>query len=395
MKRNRWGTEEKKILRRLRPKCSHLEISKVLTTLGYNRTKKAIRRKSEGLGLRLEQIGIPDLSGFSSDVHNAVNSILAERISPVPSIKPTIVREANPTKSELTTAYDWLEELVEIRKDLQTTPAPAVKLEEKGLSLALVISDVHIGRVITDETGRQAYNVEIALSRIQHLSQEVSRIVQERSAEELVILLVGDIADGADIFPGQSECNHTPPLFQIHLVVKALWDIILTIRADHPDLPIRITTCRGNHGRISTQKVSNWDNIVYQELELAADICKDRKLDTVTVYNNFDIEYNTVEVRGWKLLLRHKAPAQADTAAAVRKFSGWYGIHHWDAIVYGHWHHWGIFTWNSKPIFRNGSVIGGDPYSETLAVYDDPTQLVIGITEDKLPEFITPIVFER
>jgi len=106
-------------------------------------------------------------------------------------------------------------------------------------------------------------------------------------------------------------------------------------------------------------------------------------------------EYNNFEVKGWRGHIRHYAPVQAETAAAVSKFSKWQNLHGYDFMCYGHWHHWGISTFNGRLIFRNGSLAGGDDYAETFGSYDFPTQLMFGVTEEKVGEFITPIVYSN
>jgi hypothetical protein len=50
-----------------------------------------------------------------------------------------------------------------------------------------------------------------------------------------------------------------------------------------------------------------------------------------------------------------------------------------------------IIIWNGKPILRNGSVIGADDYAEELACYDNPNQLIFGVTEKSAACFFEPI----
>jgi hypothetical protein len=84
---------------------------------------------------------------------------------------------------------------------------------------------------------------------------------------------------------------------------------------------------------------------------------------------------------------------QCDTANAKAKYGGWLDIHQYDFMCFGHFHHWGINTFNNRPIFRNGSLGGGDDYSEGFGSYDQPCQLIFGVTPDQVCTFIVPLKF--
>jgi len=391
-----WSKEEKQLLRKLRPVFTTKEISDVFSSIGYTRSLEAIERKSRRLGIKFFSIGLPDTRGLDQDIVDTINSVLQKRRRLVtPPLHSTINRYPQRfSKEEEETALEWIEQLVQVRYDLNPPRIDSrVQTSHSDcMSLVVVLSDLHIGRTFKDLIENVSYNTDIAEQRCRKFTEEIISLYNKyNNVDEIVILLVGDLTDGIDIFPGQQEHSEITPLFQVHKATTFIWNMILSLR-NITDSSIRVVTCRGNHGRVGkTTKISNWDNIVYQELELVADICNMRFNDRIYVSNNFNVEYNTANVKGWKFLIRHYAPAQADTPAAQKKFGNWQDIHHWDALIYGHWHHWGIMTWQGRPVFRNGSVMGADPYAEELAVYDEPAQLVFGVSKEKLPEFITPI----
>ena len=96
----------------------------------------------------------------------------------------------------------------------------------------------------------------------------------------------------------------------------------------------------------------------------------------------------------WKGILRHVAPSGAETPSGVAKYASWAMMHNWDWMSIAHWHHWGLMTVCGKPIFRNGSLVGGDEYSEILAKHDDPVQLCWEVTNTEVCTNIQPIRFE-
>jgi hypothetical protein len=229
--------------------------------------------------------------------------------------------------------------------------------------------------------------MNIAENRLLALPEELRQAISE-PINEVVLLFVGDHVDGEGVFPHQEMHLESHAAQQVLRCTKAHWNMIQSFR-DKFDVLTRVITTKGNHGRTASSPEANWDNMLFQQLELLVDTQDDSKL---TIHNRYG-SFSTVNVKGWKGLLRHRAPAQADTGAAIAKFAGWYGIHEWDFLVYSHWHHWGVMTWNGHPIFRNGSIMGGDDYAESLSAYDHPVQLAFTVTEDRLPLSIYPVAF--
>ena len=58
------------------------------------------------------------------------------------------------------------------------------------------------------------------------------------------------------------------------------------------------------------------------------------------------------------LLALLAVPAGA-VSGGIGMHAGWIDMHDVDAICSGHFHHWGVNTYNDRPIFRNGSLSGG------------------------------------
>jgi predicted phosphodiesterase len=295
------------------------------------------------------------------------------------------------TTSQRTSTNKMLEQLREIREEVaRTNRWPAVQLEENSdnESLVVLLSDFHVGKVVQDESSRCLFDVAKAIVRIDSLRETVWQIlVKNMLVDEVVLILAGDLVDGEGIYPGQEMHLEVHVADQIKAVTTSLWKLITDLSGE---LKVRVVTCRGNHGRTGLSDEANWDNIVYQQLEILADMQNDSHLAVKNLYGNF----NTFEVRGWKGLVRHNAPMQADTGAAIAKFAGWHSIHQYDFLCYGHWHHWGVMTWNGKPLFRNGSLGGGDDYAEGFGAYDYPTQLAFIVSEDELIRNIYPISFK-
>lgn len=392
-----WKSKELELLASIRPFCSCKEISKVFSLLGYNRTFKSIEHKSSRLGLRFIELGYPDtISSFEKEVKEAVDTVVNYRLCSgwktlPPIISPT--EKAKITKERNEDIRDLYTELQELREE---TPrinsiigSEHIYMSTKE-TLCICLSDFHIGKKITNEEKQEIYNTEIAAERIRELGNKVSGILvgNKNTIDEVIILLIGDLVDGEGIYPGQAYNSESTVLYQVKAAVKAIWEFIQYIKEICPR--IRIITCRGNHGRTDNSQDANWDNIIYQQLELLADWEKEGSIHIKNLYE----KTNTFHCKGWKGLIRHYAPVQADTAAAIAKYAGWYSQTKWDFMNFGHWHHAGIFTWNTHPIIRNGSLCGGDDYAEEFGSFDYPTQVIYTVSEEEVLRYAYPVVLK-
>lgn len=393
MHKTNWDTKEDQLLEILRPHLSTGEIFEVFKELNIQRTKEAISRRARRLGIEFIDFGEPDAQSLTGEEKKAVVKALSRRAEILASIKPPPIQTAA-TKSRVSAALKVAaesarERLEERRLEVPRSSSLIKKIAHgPGESLCVVLSDFHIGRKVVDQSTQEiVYDVETGLSRIQSLPSKIVSQVPRRldKYDEIVVILCGDIVDGEDIFPGHAQQIQQVAEAQSASVVKQLWNTIRDLATIFP--LVRIVSAPGNHGRFGA---SNWDNVVYRQLEILVDSFNN---PNILISNKYE-KFNTVNVKGFKGLIRHSAPVQADTPSGRAKFGGWYDIHKFDFVCYGHYHHWGIFTWNAKPIFRNGSLIGADDYAEELAVSDIPCQLMFGVTEDYLPTTIVPIVFE-
>jgi len=143
-------------------------------------------------------------------------------------------------------------------------------------------------------------------------------------------------------------------------------------------------------GNSSGHEDSNWDNVVYQQLEMLINNYSDKNIGIEVKYG----DYNIFEVKGHKGLIRHIAPIQTDTPSARAKYGGWYKKYKYDFMIIGHWHHWGINNYNGIPVFRNGSLPGADDLAERMGVHDEPAQILFGVNNKRVPTYVYVIDFK-
>lgn len=391
-----WKDEELELLEALRPAMNNREIRQVLSALGYERSIEAVAKKSRSLGVKFIDFGVPAPVGLSQEARDAIDDVLALRDEQFSTVSPPNILSSAEKAAATTKRRSFIRDLSASLKEMRNeTPRTSSVSTKKATgdkeSLVIVLSDNHIGRTFHDpNTHNEIYNMEIGLSRLKSTPDKILDLLtpdQKNNIDEVVLLLIGDHVDGEGIFPGQELHLEEHAAEQVKQTTKGFWEVIKKIRANFP--LVRVITTKGNHGRAGLSAESNWDNMLFQQLELLVDLEEDPNL---TIKNRYG-DYNTCEIKGWKGLLRHKASPHADSPSGIAKFAGWYGIHQWDFVAYGHFHHWGVMTWNGKPIFRNGSMMGGDDYAEGFGAYDNPNQLCFTVSEKSLPVSIYPIKY--
>jgi len=272
-----------------------------------------------------------------------------------------------------------------------------IEFTEEGESLCILFSDWHIGKVIKKPGGDTIFNTEIAIKRITEsfvpqIMKIIKNVNKEKVIEDVRLFFVGDLIDNDIVYTTQRLHIDDPVAKQFHNAARAIMVFIAGLRASFasigsPDIPIKIESVPGNHGRgseFSDDAGCSWDTALMSTVDLAV---KYGEIPNVEVKFSWD-KYLMVDVRGHKGLLRHGAPPQAETAAGKAKFGGWNELFDYDFVCYGHVHHWGVNTYNGKPLFRNGALCGTDDLAIEMAVGDAWSQLVWGVSDSEIPTFI-------
>jgi len=245
------------------------------------------------------------------------------------------------------------------------------------ISVSLNIGDLHSGKLIrtahTNGKEKDVFNTEIAEARVSSLFDRTIDYIKEKEisgfvVDELNINLIGDLPDGEIIYKGQNNQIDNPVIRQQRNVSFWLWDGARKVRSELPELTISFKCTPGNHGRVSDSSASavetNWDNVVYLTLEMFSMLQPELRIEVV---------YNTLGplnyyCKGWKVHLRHQGIKEAPTTKTSRSTIGdWYAMHHFDIIVWGHYHDCFWSVWQGVQCFQNGAVGESDDYAEGLA----------------------------
>lgn len=375
-----WGVEELKLLIDNFDK-SKIEIGKILADKGFERTLEAIKTKKRWLRQNKEVEPSSYTKRKEKEIEEGYFPGVAKKdiYSHYKNMMTDLIEEAKvETKS----------------KRVRLSGSPIMSNKE---SIVIMLSDLHIGKVVESD-GVETYNTAIALDRIRQLTQNVQRVIDHArmgtQIDEIVCLCLGDLIDNEAIYHSHAHHIDSHVALQVKNAIRALWNMILTLAEIDDIKKVRVLCTRGNHGRtgaIGGHEDSNFDTIVHDGLEWSSILNGDPRITVSSKYSQFNI----AEVKGHRILMRHEAPAHADTSAAKSRISGWLDLHApIAAITYGHLHHPSVSTYNDRYLFMNGSIVGGDDLSERMAVGNAPTQLLFGVTEKRIPSFIYPIVLD-
>jgi predicted phosphodiesterase len=262
-------------------------------------------------------------------------------------------------------------------------------VDKKGDTLVIQLSDLHAGKIVKEQEGNIIYDENIFRQRIDRLCQQTLKLLDKNISKgvaitDVVIFSTGDQANGEEIYATQAYEQELAPPKQVMLIV----DVITKLIASLLDRKLKVSFygVKGNHGRTGkdTDPTANWDLMIYMIIDYWAKFV----LKNPNLYIKYaETDYLTCEIRGHKYLLRHIAPEQPDTPSGRVKFNEWARQYDAEGIVYGHWHHFGLFDVDGVRVFRGGSTVGGDSLSESMAKHSEPIQLIWGINEARVSTF--------
>lgn len=284
-------------------------------------------------------------------------------------------------KEFLTLSRARIEELREHVKDTPKIPIAVIEIKKRQDFLVVAISDWHAGRKTMGENGKEIFNDEILKQRIGQFLLALATllkdwVIRDGSISEIVILCIGDMADGAGIYSEQQHYSTMAPPDQVMFVVGFLKQLIAMLLSYN--LPVKFEGVMGNHGEVRnagkvTHPLNNWDYMIFLILDMwQREILKNEKFQI----SYSELAYKNVKVGRWNYLIRHIAPAQPETAAGKAKFLAWYRKHKFDVFVTAHLHHWAAQSKNKLTFVRNGALTAVDDLAERMGEEDNPCQLI-------------------
>ena len=253
-------------------------------------------------------------------------------------------------------------------------------------------SDLHFGEKVLpiDTVGANEYSFEEAKRRFANLVRRTYRIITMQQVlcpiDTLVICLLGDIASGECIYPGQSFRLDLNVMDQVISGGYLIADTINELSGKIAN--IRVECVAGNHGRTAPKGFhdpsSNWDMILYAMI-------KERLKGNTHV--NVIVHEGTIaliDIMGRNIAISHGhklvQSGMVETAMA-RAASNWPDLlrhklqgRSLNACFFGHYHTAAMFEIGSIDVIANGSLIGGTSLSvQGNRRINEPKQWLVGI----------------
>jgi hypothetical protein len=329
---------------------------------------------------------------LTEDIAKAMNRSfrsIVHRRADVTRGKPIMSKEEKPKKIDISALViqSIKDELTNVQPYKSATQS---KVDIKGDTLVIHITDLHAGKIVKNQEGELIYNEEIFRSRINRLCEQTLKLLDHNISKgvpirDVIIISTGDLANGEGIYLTQAYEQEIAPPAQVMLVVDVLTKLITSLLKRN--LPVKFYGVRGNHGRTGkdTDIASNWDLMIYMILDFWAKIVvKNPKLQIKYT----ETEHMVLDIRGHGFLMRHICPEQVDSPAGRVKINEWARQYNVEGIIYGHYHHAGISDCDNVRVFRGGSTVGGDSLSDNMAKHSEPIQLIFGVNEARVSTFI-------
>ena len=261
----------------------------------------------------------------------------------------------------------WLEGLVDLAKSEHTSLTHKIPSQGSDTTLCLVLSDLHFGKYT------KWFNLIEADKRLlsipDYLLAKTNELV---TIDEILIILAGDLIEGEDIYPTQSNHIECSAIEQTKVCTQSVWKMILKFKELYPDTTIRIETVPGNHGRVSktANEKTNWDNVIYMILDM---IAKKHNDDNIIINCNFDT-FKTFIVKDKVGMANHHGVKHTGTSNMREKVAGWITGKQFDFMVHGHWHEWHVGNWLGRFVIANGCMCGPDDLAEQMGKEDTARQ---------------------
>lgn len=279
---------------------------------------------------------------------------------------------------------------------LKPVPEPKLRKNKNTAEVAMpLLSDTQLGKVTAHEDVIE-YTSELAVKRVGLYAQKIVELTEIQRTHHPVThchtVVLGDIVEGIDIFPGQIHLIDSGLYRQIVTSSEMLVDYVLYLLKHFKT--VHMTCVIGNHGRImrkgQADPETNMDRLVYWIARMAL---KEEPRVTWTIpEGRYDRNwYAMVEIGAYRALGVHGDQFRGQLGIP------WYGfqkkINSWAAgaikepfqdVLMGHWHQRSLIPLNTRNVYVNGSTESYNTYAqENLGAMSDPSQWLLYVSPDR------------
>lgn len=253
---------------------------------------------------------------------------------------------------------------------------------KKNMTLELLFSDVHYGKLIDNIEGNFV-NCEEIRRRVRKISSSVIKEIHRESksfnVEKLILAMIGDIIENAEmhIMESQKGCEFGSSR-QIDEAIESIWfDLLLPLALT--GIKIHVPCVTGNHDRNGTKKTyqkpgeDNFTYIIYKSLKRMAEMSnlKNVTFDIIKgIYTSVDVYGNTIIYEHGDELKNLNRDTMSNLMSKRQTQLG--KVVHFYRV--GHYHE--PVSYGQGRMMVNGSVPGQDDYAEGKGFASEALQIL-------------------
>ena len=328
-----------------------------------------------------------------------------ERTETYYSNSSTVLRSSKNTGSITREANEWWQKRHdELERDFRAIQTPDIDLSytEGNQDVVSHLTDLHMGDLIHDDSGKEIYNAEIVKDVIEYITNKQLRLYNLQSQivniDTWHELWGGDFLTNEGIYKNQYEDLELFLDEQHGQIIEPLLERVKAISEEADSVHI---VCKvGNHGRADGKsKQANADLILYRTLEKQISTLQEHAnmLQNVNIEVGSTAPYKNFEMRDGLIKghLRHGQYRKAGfrTSAAQNEWRETLLHHDFDLAYMGHVHRGQRFHVDGNPVFVTGSAKPAGEFAEKIAAgVDHNIALFHGVGDNGLT-FSYPIDF--
>ena len=247
-------------------------------------------------------------------------------------------------------------------------------------SLVIITSDWHIGADV--QLNNNVYNVDIATKRVNEYLDEMASAIKQNHPKTVFIVNLGDLIENVQMRKNQAFTTELNLSEQIKIGTELQDSMLRSLASSFPKINFKFTELAGNHDRFAPNSKDslNGDSVALVARLLAQTACAD--LSNVEVITP-DNEYRHIQpILGHNIAFVHGDLDRLNDNNSLAKVAN-YENTNLDALIGGHLHSLMIKE-NNGYIIQSGSLIGPTDYSNRLALYSGPSQVILKVTPDKI-----------
>jgi hypothetical protein len=292
------------------------------------------------------------------------------------------LREIRKGKRDITDGVLFIEEVaMEVRnvlsqvewEDIMNTTFSPVE-DKDGTRMILCLTDWHIGAVVDVEGNK--YNFEVAQRRIHDAVDQAMALAIVNKVYRIDVVYQGDILEHSYMRNSQAYHAEFPVSRQMALGGRLMIEVLSKLSDKF------FTTYRGfagNHDRMNGNKNDNIDGDTGMVVvnEIVEQFITASKKDNLMYVDTHHFHARLMDVNGRNFKFVH---GDLEKKADTKKIAdhGSRDKVHYDAIVYGHFHHYLVLEVGVDRFeIRVGSTKGSDDFSEKLGLGSAPSQTAI------------------